>query len=1128
LKATGFRLTRSYLHKIVWVAAALLAAIAFFCIGVLVRVLVGPVSLGPFSGQLHAALQQVLPGVDVRFDEAALEWSRDEGRVNVVILGTRVLDRDGRIIAQAPKAEIGLAAAPFLDGEIVVRRIVLVGVQLTLVHTKDGKLRLGIEQDRGESDVLQRIRDALSHSRANTPSLQSFAVHKARLAFLDQETGVFVVAPEAELQIAKPVNGAQTGNAIGATLDAKIEISGKPAHLIASVNLPSRGDLVTGDVSVTGLSLAALAANAKMFSFLAPYALTTDISGSVTLANGTSLRFADFGIGATGTVNGLGKPIYVKALRIVGRYDGLSRRILIDDATLQGDLARAHLTGSADLAFDQAGVLNSSAFAVDIDSLIVDMPGAMPRTVALTRAALQGKYIPGTEELTIDRGLVFGGPLSASFAGKIALGNNQSPSIAVDGKFNAIAVRDLLHYWPLHVVPGGRAWIDANISAGRIGPVLIHTKIPMGAFDRPALPDEAVSVTFPIDGATVRYLHGLTPVTNATGTAALTGDSFRADISSAAVGPLAVSQVHAVIPNLHIHATAADIAAHVEGGLPQLLALLDMKPLQYPTRFHIDQQSAKGAAALDLTFHVPLRKNLSVDEIGILVKGTTKGFALALGPHTKISNGTIDLKVDNHSLHAAGTVALGTANLGIDWNEAFNAVGPITTRLTVRGILDDRTRDALDLHTDKFLSGAVGIVAELEGRRGVIRRAALNLDLTQSVFGMGLIGFKKPSGVFANAVVNAQLDDSNLHMADIALSGTNLTAKGTMTFGPGGDLEHLDMPVFRAGSVNDFAAVLTQYPASGLDLTITGHALDGSGLGRHQPTDKNAMAEKPPESSEPFHINVKVDRLLLREGVTVAPFALDVSGVGQRPKTLTLTGTLSKTAQLTANIVSGDSGRRVTLAAGDAGLLLKGLLGFASVKGGQLTANATMPPVAAAGRKTAGAPDYIGELVIRDCSIINQSFLARLASSGSFGGVVDLMRGQGIALDRLEVPFRVNGDVVNVHDGKALGPSIGITADGYIDRAGNQVALQGGVAPAYGINSMLGNIPLVGNVFVSKKGEGLFGVTYSVRGDIDDPQLRMNPLSALAPGILRRLFEGGVPTAPQPQANSNPPAQKNP
>ncbi len=136
--------------------------------------------------------------------------------------------------------------------------------------------------------------------------------------------------------------------------------------------------------------------------------------------------------------------------------------------------------------------------------------------------------------------------------------------------------------------------------------------------------------------------------------------------------------------------------------------------------------------------------------------------------------------------------------------------------------------------------------------------------------------------------------------------------------------------------------------------------------------------------------------------------------------------------------------------------------------------------------------------------------------------MADLLKGQGISLDSVHIPFKMNGDVITIHDARATGPSLGLTADGDIDRAANQVALSGAVAPMYGLNGLLGAIPVLGDVFVSKKGEGLFGITYTLHGDLDHPQISTNPLSVLAPGILRRLFEG-APKAPA--AQQTPPRQ---
>ena len=1113
-----------HLRRVGLAAVIFCAALAFFVFGILIRVLIGPVSLGPFTGNLRAALDQTLPGLQVRFDHAAIEWSREEGRVDLVILGARVFDSSQRIIAQAPKAEVGLAAGPFIRGHIVVRRITLVGVQLTLVHTKEGQLRLGLEGDKNQSDVLERIREALSKSGSGASSLKTFAIHRARLAFYEEATGLFVVAPEADLEVSTGQNDvAQRGEVIVANLDARVEISGRPAHIRAHVDIPRDTSHVTGDLSVNGLSLGALAANAKFFSFLTPFALTTDISGSFALDHGRRLTLSDFGIDSSGVVNGLGKPLHVKDLRVVGRYDGATGRLLIDDATLEGEQAHAHLEGNGNLSFDDRGALSKATLDLAMDRIGIDLPGVMKQAVTLGRAALTASYIPAERLIAIDRAVVFGGPLSANLTGKFTLDETQSPGVDIDGKVNAIALRDLLHYWPLQIAGGPRNWIDTHISAGRIGPIAFHTAIAPGALDLPALPENSVAVTFAIAGATISYVHGLTPMTGVNGNALLTGDTFKADIASASVGALALSNGHLTIPTLHLTGPIAAISGHAVGAVPDLLALIDEKPLQYPSKFHVKTQGAKGMASVDLAFQVPTRNSISMDEIGISVHANLTGLALAVGDHTKITNGTANLAIDNASLHAVGTVTLGTTNVGIDWNEVFKAQGPITTRMTVKGTLDEAARASLNLRTGEYLTGPIGAVALLEGHHGSIQHAQATLDLTPAAINFDIINFRKAPGVPASAQITARLDDNgNLRSEDVSLSGAGLSAKGTANLGVGGDLEHLDIPVAHMGPANDFALVMTRTPATGFDMSISGRSLDGTALGRRDPNANDAPANNA-AASNPFHVTIHVDKLVLRDGVAMAPFAADVAGQGDRPRTLSLSGPLAKGILATAGIVEIDAGRRVAIDTNDAGLLLKGLFGLEAMKGGKLNIAATMPPMSAAIGKDPNAIEYTGTLTIDNFTIVNQPFLARIFSSGSFGGISDLLRGQGIVIEKLQLPFAVHGDVFDIHEARASGPSIGVTADGYVDRRSNQLALKGALAPLYGINSVLGAIPIFGQVLVSRKGEGIIGMTYSATGNADEPQVNMNPLSVLTPGILRRIFQGSIPAAPPAQANTAPP-----
>ena len=224
-----------------------------------------------------------------------------------------------------------------------------------------------------------------------------------------------------------------------------------------------------------------------------------------------------------------------------------------------------------------------------------------------------------------------------------------------------------------------------------MGPVVLKTDIVPGALDAAALPEDALNLNFPIQGAAVTYVRGLTPLTALDGNGTLTGDTFAAVINGAKVGPLTVTGGSVRIPNLHVPGSPGDIAAHVDGSLRDVLALIDMPPLQYPSRFHVGTDSAKGTAAIDLKFHVPMVKKLDIDEIGISVKGRLNGLTLSLGER-KITNGTINLTIDNSSLEAAGLVDLAGSPLTVNWKEAFKTAGAVTTRITARGMLSDAPR----------------------------------------------------------------------------------------------------------------------------------------------------------------------------------------------------------------------------------------------------------------------------------------------------------------------------------------------------------------------------------------------------------------------------------------------------
>ena len=121
-------------------------------------------------------------------------------------------------------------------------------------------------------------------------------------------------------------------------------------------------------------------------------------------------------------------------------------------------------------------------------------------------------------------------------------------------------------------------------------------------------------------------------------------------------------------------------------------------------------------------------------------------------------------------------------------------------------------------------------------------------------------------------------------------------------------------------------------------------------------------------------------------------------------------------------------------------------------------------------------------------------------------GLLDVLRGPGIGFSKLVAPFSLLDQTLQLNDARAFSSSLGLTAKGRLDLGGEKMDMEGTIVPAYFFNSLLGNIPLVGKLFSPETGGGVFAARYTLRGPIQDPDVFVNPLSALTPGFLREIF----------------------
>jgi len=141
--------------------------------------------------------------------------------------------------------------------------------------------------------------------------------------------------------------------------------------------------------------------------------------------------------------------------------------------------------------------------------------------------------------------------------------------------------------------------------------------------------------------------------------------------------------------------------------------------------------------------------------------------------------------------------------------------------------------------------------------------------------------------------------------------------------------------------------------------------------------------------------------------------------------------------------------------------------------------------------------------------VVDAPALAGLLDAVSVVGLIDQLNGPGILFNRVTSDFRLTPGAVEIRNGAATGASMGISLAGVYKTEGDELDLQGTISPVYLLNG-------IGRIF-SKKGEGLFGFNYTMKGPANAPRIRVNPLSVLTPGMFREIFRSDPPTLEDPQ-----------
>ena len=146
-------------------------------------------------------------------------------------------------------------------------------------------------------------------------------------------------------------------------------------------------------------------------------------------------------------------------------------------------------------------------------------------------------------------------------------------------------------------------------------------------------------------------------------------------------------------------------------------------------------------------------------------------------------------------------------------------------------------------------------------------------------------------------------------------------------------------------------------------------------------------------------------------------------------------------------------------------------------------------------------------LKVYDFKLKELPALTKILTLASLQGIADILSGEGIRFNEFEMNFTNKNSLMTIDEIYAIGPAISILMEGYIEKD-NLISLRGTLVPATTINKTISSIPLLGDILVGKKtGEGVFGVSFKIKGPPKDLETTVNPIKTLTPRFITRTLE---------------------
>ena len=657
----------------------------------------------------------------------------------------------------------------------------------------------------------------------------------------------------------------------------------------------------------------------------------------------------------------------------------------------------------------------------------------------------------------------------------------------------------LKRIWPFFVSPKVRDWFSDHLTGGTLERIVIAVNAPLESLKTSGspVPDDGLSLDALATNCLIRPLDGLPALRDADlnvhivgRDAVVTLGKATADLSSAR--KLTMSAGSFEVPDTAAATPAARVRFKLEGPVPAAAELLRTDRLRDVSDLPFDPATVRGTMSASVTLGIPIKADPPPGSTTYAITVDATNFSadhMIMGQ--KVEAAALRANATQQGFQLKGDVKVGEAPVSLEYRKNR---GEAEAEIRLQGMLDEAARKSLGLDPGGAINGSIPV--RLAGRvtTGSDHEGRFNIeaDLTPAQIDGLLPGWTKPSGKPARATFTLLSKPQSTRIEDLLIEGAGGGVKGTVDFDASGELQSANFPSYGFSDGDRTSLKVDRASDGTLRVTMRGDVYDARGFVKAA-AGGGSPNQRSNRQTADVDVDMKLGAVVGFNGEALRGLSLRMSRRAGEIRSLGLTAKIGRDASLTGDLRGGAGGRQVVdLESADAGAFFRFTDVYARMTGGQVSV--IMDPPSSVN------PVQQGVLNAHNFAVHDETQLEQ--------AVPGRPQNQRNAIDfsGMRVEFtRVPGSVA-LREGVVRGPLIGGTIDGLIDYARDEVHLRGTLVPLYGPNNLLGQLPLVG-LFLGGEKEGLLGITYEVVGRPGNPVLHINPISALAPGLLRKVFE---------------------